>query len=51
MLELRRDRTLLCVAEYRNSLARQLREAADRIIEAKNVARLKDASSKKSAAA
>jgi hypothetical protein len=36
-LESRRNKALGCVAEYRASLARQLRESADRIIDGKNV--------------
>jgi hypothetical protein len=39
------------VAEYRDSLARLLREHTDRIIEGKDILKLQDASSKKSAAA
>jgi hypothetical protein len=50
-LESRRDKALRCVAEYRASLARQLRESADRIIDGKGVLRLEDAASKRSTAA
>jgi hypothetical protein len=50
-LELRRDKTLACVAEYRASLAHELRESADRLIEGKDVLRLEPASSKRSTAA
>jgi hypothetical protein len=39
----RRDKALRCIAEYRSSLARQLRESGDRIIEGDLVA-LEDAS-------
>src|SRR5262249_3593548 len=38
--ESRRDKALCCVAEYRTSLAHQLQESADRIIEGKDVLRL-----------
>ena len=44
-LESRRDKALGCVAEYRASLAHQLRESADRIIDGKGVLRLEDAAS------
>jgi hypothetical protein len=50
-LESRRDKALRCVAEYRASLAHQLRESADRIIDGKGVLRLQDAASKRSPAA
>jgi hypothetical protein len=50
-LESRRDKALGCVAEYRASLAHQLRESADRIIGGKGVLRLEDASSKRPTAA
>jgi hypothetical protein len=36
-LEVRRNRALYCVAEYRASLAKQLRESTDRIIERKRL--------------
>ena len=39
-LESRRNKALACVAEYRASLAHQLRESADRIIDGKEVLRL-----------
>jgi hypothetical protein len=45
-LESRRDKALGCVAQYRASLAHQLRESADRIIDGKGVLRLEDAASK-----
>ncbi len=45
-LESRRDKALGCVAEYRASLAHQLRQSADGIIDGKGVLRLEDASSK-----
>ena len=42
-LEARFDKTLRCLAEYRESLARQLRESADRIIEGrKNILALEN---------
>jgi hypothetical protein len=47
-LESRRDKALGCVAQYRASLAHQLRESADRIIDGKGVLRLEDAASKRS---
>ena len=50
-LESRRDKALGCVAQYRASLAHQLRESADRIIDGKDVLRLERASSKRSTAA
>jgi hypothetical protein len=50
-LESRRDKALGCVAEYRASLAHQLRESADRIIDGKGVLRLEDAASERSTAA
>jgi len=50
-LESRRNKALRCVAEYRGSLARQLRESADRMIEGQVVPPLHLASSKKSAEA
>jgi hypothetical protein len=50
-LESRRDKALCCVAEYRASLAHQLRESADRVINGKGVLRLEDAASKRSSTA
>ena len=50
-LESRRDKALGCVAEYRASLAHQLRESADRILDGKDVLRLEHPSSKRSTAA
>ena len=50
-LESRRNKALGCVAEYRASLAQQLRESADRIIDGKGVLQLEDAASKRSTAA
>jgi hypothetical protein len=50
-LESRRDKALRCVAEYRTSLAHQLRESSDRIIDGNGVLRLEDAASKRSTAA
>jgi hypothetical protein len=40
-----------CVAEYRASLAQQLRESADRIIDGKGILRLEDTASERSTAA
>jgi hypothetical protein len=50
-LESRRNKAFGCVAEYRASLGRQLRESADRIIDGKDVLRLEDAASNRSTAA
>jgi hypothetical protein len=50
-LESRRNKALGCVAEYRASLAHQLRESADRIIDGKGVLRLEDAATTRSTAA
>jgi len=50
-LESRRNKALGCVAEYRASLAQQLRESAERIIDRKGVLRLEDAASEHSTAA
>jgi hypothetical protein len=50
-LESRRNKALGCVAEYRASLAHQLRESADRIIDDKGVLPLEHASSKRPSAA
>jgi hypothetical protein len=50
-LESRRNKALGCVAEYRASLAHQLRESAERIIDGKGVLRLEDAASERSTAA
>jgi hypothetical protein len=50
-LESRRNKALCCVAEYRASLAHQLRESADRFVDGKGVLRLEDAASKRSTAA
>jgi hypothetical protein len=49
-LESRRNKALGCIAEYRASLAQQLRESADRIIDGK-VRQLEHPSSKNSTAA
>jgi hypothetical protein len=49
-LESRRNKALGCVAEYRASLAHQLRESADRLITGKDVVQLERASSKRPAA-
>ena len=50
-LESRRNKALGCVAEYRASLAHQLRESADRIVDGKDVLRLEHPSSERSTAA
>jgi len=50
-LESRRDKALGCVAQYRASLAHQLRENSDRIIDGKGVLRLEDAVNERSTAA
>jgi hypothetical protein len=50
-LETRRNKALGCVAEYRASLAQQLRESADRIVDGKSVLRLDDAASERPTAA
>jgi hypothetical protein len=50
-LESRRNKALGCVAEYRASLAHQLRDSADRIIDGKGVLRLEDTASTRSTAA
>ena len=47
----RRNKALACVAEYRASLAHQLRESADRLIDGNGVLRLEDAASTRSTAA
>src|SRR5262249_30416456 len=49
-LESRRNKALGGVAEYRASLAHQLRESADRIIDGKGVLRLEDAANERSTA-
>jgi hypothetical protein len=38
--EWRRNKALRCIGEYRDSLARQLRESSDRVIERKGILRL-----------
>jgi hypothetical protein len=50
-LESRRNKALGCVAEHRASLAHQLRESAERIIDGKGVLPLEHVSSKKPTAA
>src|SRR5262245_10893395 len=50
-LESRRNKALGCVAEYRASLAHQLRESSDRIIDGKDVLRLEDPASNRPTAA
>jgi hypothetical protein len=48
-LEGRLNKTLRCIAEYRESLALKLRESADRIIEGKNLLALEDQAGKSAA--
>jgi hypothetical protein len=50
-LESRRNKALGCIAEYRASLAHQLLERADRIIDGKDVLQLEHPSDKRSTAA
>ena len=50
-LESRRNKALGCIAEYRASLAHQLRESAGRIIDGKDVLQLEHPSNKRSTAA
>jgi len=50
-LETRRNKAFGCVAEYRASLAHQLRESSDRIIDGKDVLRLEDPASNRPTAA
>src|SRR5262249_48073522 len=50
-LQSRRNKALGCVAEYRASLAHQLRQTADRIIDGTGVLGLEDAASERSTAA
>jgi hypothetical protein len=50
-LESRRNKALRCIGEYRDGLARQLRERSDRIIDGKDVPRLEHVSGKRSSAA
>jgi len=50
-LESRRNKALGCVAEYRASLAHQLRESSDRVTGGKDVLRLEHASGKRPTAA
>jgi hypothetical protein len=50
-LESRRNKALGCIAEYRASLAHQLRESADRIIDGQDVIQLEHPSNKRSTAA
>src|SRR5262245_4477259 len=50
-LESRRDKALGCVAQYRASLAHQLRESSDRVTGGKDVLRLEHASGKRPTAA
>jgi hypothetical protein len=49
-LELRRTRALWFVAQYRESLAEQLKQSSDRIIDGKTVHRIENTSGKKTAA-
>jgi hypothetical protein len=50
-LESRRDKALRCVATYRDSLAKQIRQSSGRILEGGDVLRLEHAPSQKSASA
>ncbi len=50
-LESRRDKALRCIADYRDSLAKQIRQSSDRILEGSDVLRLEHAPSQKSATA
>jgi len=50
-LESRRNKALGCIAEYRASLAHQLQENAERIIDGKDVLQLEHPSNKRSTAA
>jgi hypothetical protein len=50
-LEARRNKALRCIAEYRDSLATQLRERSDRTIGKQDVLRLEHDSTKKAGAA
>jgi septal ring factor EnvC (AmiA/AmiB activator) len=50
-LESRRNKAFGCVAEYRASLAHQLQESSDRIIDGKDVLRLEDPASNRPTAA
>jgi hypothetical protein len=50
-LESRRDKALSCIAQYRASLAHQLRESSDRVTGGKDVLRLEHASGKRPKAA
>jgi hypothetical protein len=49
-LEARRNKALRCIVEYRDGLARQLRQSSDRMIEGQNVLQLVHASSEESVA-
>jgi hypothetical protein len=49
-LELRRNRALACVAEYRESLAERLNQSANRIIETQNAPRIEHSQKKSTAA-
>jgi hypothetical protein len=40
LAEVRRDRALRCIADYRQSLAKQIKQAADRILDNDDVSRL-----------
>jgi hypothetical protein len=50
-LESRRNKALGCIAEYRASLAHQLRDSADRMVDGKDVLQLEHPSDKRSTAA
>jgi hypothetical protein len=49
-LEARRNKALRCIGEYRDGLARQLRENSDRVIEGQNIPQLEHTSNEQSAA-
>ena len=50
-LESRRDKALRCIADYRDSFAKQIRQSSDRILEGSDVLRLEHAPGQKSATA
>ena len=48
-LEFRRNKTLRCIADYRDHFAAQVREVSDRVIEGKTVVQLENRSPRRSA--
>jgi hypothetical protein len=50
-LEVRRDRTLACIADYRETFAQKVRESAGRMVEGKDLLRLENQRDGKPAAA